>query len=150
MWISLGYLPVPPSLPWGLMVQSGLAHLSLPVGGTGVMVVPEGSLQEVLPTPGCLHPSTVQMCARTQSPKPPHTHTHHALPTVYGFHIHQRAVWQPYSLTQSIPCPTPTGTHTSEHTAGVRTCHVHPITHKPRPIRPPRCIGGSILSLWTT
>lgn len=84
------HLPELPSLPWGLMVQSGLAHLSLPVGETRMMVKPKGSLQEVFPTPGCLHPSIMQMCAYIHTHTEPHPHI---LPTVHRFHIHQKAVW---------------------------------------------------------
>lgn len=123
-----GHLPELPSLPWGLMVQSGLAHLSLPVGETKMIVMPEGSFQEVFPTPGCLHPSSIaNVCV--------YTHTHHIVRIVLGFHIHQKAVWQTHSLTQSIPSPASTGMHISKHIADlqhVNTLRRHGGQHKPR------------------
>lgn len=130
-----GHLPELPSLPWGLMVQSGLAHLSLPVSETKMIVRPEGSFQEVFPTPGCLHPSSMQMCAYTHTHTDGPPHTHHILHIVLGFHIHQKAVWQTHSLTQSIPSPAFTGMHISKHITNlqhVNTLSRHGGQHKPR------------------
>lgn len=129
MWIWLGCLPVLPSLPWGLMVQSGLVHLSLPVGKARMRVVPKGSPPNVPPLPPLIYYANAHTRARAQTHTLTHpfllSHTMHSLHTVHGFQTHQKAVWQTYSLTQGVFLPPHPQACTLANPLHVNTLHRH-------------------------